>query len=458
MTRDLSIDPGALREAEQALREANLSFARRYRGDGDRRQPVQTLIEGAQHFTADVAKRRGAQALRSLDEYAATTDAVARVFGIANHPELSTVVKRVREKLAREPIEDYRIDFEDGYGVRSGDDEDRQAAFVIDQIARASREQTLPPAIGVRIKPLTEELRERSVRTLDLLVTGLVNRDALPSSWIITVPKVSVLEQVDYIVAYLRALERSLGVSDGVLTFEIMVEVPQAILDITGRSLLPRMVDAADGRLMAIDFGTYDYTAGVNISAAQQRLRHPACDFAKHMIQVAFAGTGIRIADGSTALLPVPVHVTSDGGSLDDVQRAANAMSVHAGWRLHFDDVRYSLENGFYQGWDLHAAQLVSRYAAVSSFYLEGVKAAGARLRAFLSKATSAALIGGMMDEPATGQALLAFFLRGIQTGAITESEATALTGLSTSELGTRSIVKIMRERGVTTAAYSIAR
>src|SRR5690348_2286366 len=128
--REPSVDAGALLEAEHALREANVSFARRYRGDDDRRQPVQTLIEGAQHFTADVASRRGAQALRAIDEYAPTTEAIGRLFGIADDPALSTIVERVREKLTREPVEDYRIDFEDGYGVRGGDEEDRQVAFV----------------------------------------------------------------------------------------------------------------------------------------------------------------------------------------------------------------------------------------------------------------------------------------------------------------------------------------
>src|SRR6185503_7578683 len=142
--REPSVDTSALREAEHALREANLSFARRYRGDDDRRQPVQTLIEGAQHFTADVASRRGAHALRALNEYAPTAEAMGRVFGLVEHPALSAIAERVREKLTREPIEDYRIDFEDGYGVRSGDEEDRQVAFVTGEIERASREGLLP--------------------------------------------------------------------------------------------------------------------------------------------------------------------------------------------------------------------------------------------------------------------------------------------------------------------------
>jgi hypothetical protein len=446
-----------LRDVTAALREANLAFARRYPGETGAPHPVHTLIEGAQHFTYDVAARRGAQALQTLEMYAPDAALLGRALGIPAHPELESIHDRVRNKLATQPIEDYRIDFEDGFGVRSDADEDAQVARVADEIARGTREQTLPPWIGIRIKPLTEELRERSIRTLEGLITKLVDANALPERWTLTVPKVTVIEQVDYIVAVLAALERSLGLADRTLRFEIMVEVPQVILDLTGKSLLPKMLDASDGRLTAIDFGTYDYTAGCGITAAHQRLRHPACDFAKQMLQVAFAGTGVRIADGSTSLLPVPIH-RGDSSSLTDHQRAENAAAVHAGWMVHFADARHSLAGGFYQGWDLHAAQLVSRHAAVSSFYLEGVELAGARLRTFLDKAANASLVGGMMDEPATGQGLLGFFLRAVGAGAITADEAANLTGLSADDLRDASIIKIMRRRGITAADYSIAR
>ena len=454
-----SLDPVATREARAALREANLAFAGRYPGESAIPQPVHTLIEGAQHFTARVAAQRGAQALRMLDDFAPDTATLGTALGISTHVALDAVAQRVRDKLARNPVEDYRIDFEDGYGVRADDQEDRDAVTVAAEIARGVRGGTLPGSIGLRIKPLTEELRERSVRTLDLLHTALVEAGGLPSRWVITVPKITVIEQVDYIVAVLASLERALGLADRTLVFEIMVEVPQVILGATGTSLLPRMLDASDGRLTGIDFGTYDYTAGCNITAAHQRLRHPACDFAKHAIQVAFAGTGVRISDGSTQLLPVPIHVeAADGSPLTERQRAENVAAVHAGWKLHFDDVRHGLSGGFYQGWDLHAAQLVSRYAAVASFFLEGVEVAGARLQSFLSKAESASLVGGVLDEPATGQGLLGFFLRGIQAGAITEREAMHLTGLSAAEMRERSILTIMRARGVLGAALDSPR
>jgi citrate lyase beta subunit len=430
------MDAPGLAEATAALREANLAFARRYPGERAERQPVHTLIEGAQRFHAGVARERGAEALAALDAYASDAATLGRALGIADHPSLDAVVARVREKLAREPVEDYRIDFEAGYGVRSDEAEDREAARVADEIARGVAEGSLPSSIGVRVKPLTEELRGRSVRTLTRLITALVERDALPAGWLVTLPKVTVVAQVEYFVALLGALERSLGIADGALRFEIQVEVPQVILDASGATLLPRLHDAADGRLVGVDFGTYDYTAACGITAAYQRMRHPACELARRVLQVAFAGTGVRLADGSTSVLPVP---TRDG----------DAAGVHAGWRLHHDDVRHSLADGFYQGWDLHPAQLVSRYAAVASFYLESIDVAGARLRAFLDRAAQVTLVGGVLDEPATGQALLGFFLRAIGAGAVTEAEATERTGLSVDELRSRSFATILRGRGI---------
>jgi citrate lyase beta subunit len=442
-----SLDPAAVADAEAALRDANLAFVRRYPGDSDRPQPVHTFIEGAQRFSFDVARRRAKDALHALDTFAPTGEVFGRAMGIADNPKLGTIVSRVREKLDREPIEDYRIDFEDGFGVKTDAEEDHEVASVALEISRGRRAHSLPTALGVRVKPLTEDLRDRAVRTLDLLLTGLAANGGLPPRWTITIPKVTVVEQVDYTVAVLRALERSLGFGDGALTFEIMIEVPQAIIDRTGRSLVPSMIDASDGRLTSITFGTYDYTAGVGITAAHQRLRHPTCDFAKNVIQVSVAGTGIHASDGSTSRLPVPVH---DGraNTWTPTQRAENLASVHAGWRLHFEDVRYSLSTGFYRGWDLHAAQLVSRYAAVSSFYLEGIDAAAARLKAFVDKAKNVALVGGVLDEPATGQGLFSFFLRAMQAGAVTVSEVSARTGLTSEELRERSMIAILRGRG----------
>ena len=439
-----SLDPAWLEDAAAALREANLEFAEAHPGEGPGRQPVHTVYGGAQLFAFDSAAKLGRVAQQAMLQYAPDAASLGAALGMLDHPKLATIDQRVREKLAREPVEDLRIDFEDGYGNRPNDEEDGDARKVVDQLTRGIQEKTLPAFIGIRIKPLNEEMRARSIRTLDLVMTGLVEKGAIPDGWIVTVPKITIVEQVEFFVKVLEQLESTLELERGALQFEAMVETPQIILNARGTSLLPRLFDAADGRLSAAHFGTYDYTAGCNITAAYQRMQHSACEFAKNVMQVAFAGTGVWLSDGSTTVLPVPIH---KGESLTDAQRAENMASVHGAWRMHYDDVRHSLSGGFYQGWDLHPAQLVSRYGALYSFFLEGIDAAGARLRNFVDKAAQATLVGDVFDDAATGQGLLNFFLRGINSGAITEAEALEMTGLTADEFRGRSFVRIMQGR-----------
>ncbi|HVF40299.1 MAG TPA: hypothetical protein VM939_10390 [Gemmatimonadaceae bacterium] len=443
-----SLDQSMLAEATAALREANLQFARAHPGEGPGRQPVHTVYGGAQLFSADSVPKLGSIALRAMDQYAGSPEQLGDAVGISDHPMLSTIAARVREKLTREPIEDFRIDFEDGYGNRPDAEEDGHAADVARELLKGMSEATLSPFIGMRIKPLNEELRVRSVRTLDLVMTALVEGGGIPERWVVTIPKVTIAAQVDYTVAVLRRLESALGLAAGAIEFEVMVETPQIILDSSGTSLLARILDASDGRLRGAHFGTYDYTASCNITAAYQRMQHPACDFAKHFMQVCFAGTDVWLSDGSTTVMPVPIHRPVKGGpELTREQHRVNAASVHAAGKLHFDDVRHSLAGGFYQGWDLHPAQLVTRYAALYSFFLEGIDAAGVRLSNFVGKAAQATLVGDVFDDAATGQGLLNFFLRGINSGAITEDEALRMTGLTPDEFRGRSFVKIMKGR-----------
>jgi hypothetical protein len=158
---------------------------------------------------------------------------------------------------------------------------------------------------------------------------------------------------------------------------------------------------------------------------------------------VALAGTGVHISDGATNILPVGPH---RGDHLTEEQLRENRDTVHDAWRMAFEDTLHSLKNGIYEGWDLHPAQLVPRFAAVYSFFLEGLPAASARLKTFVEKAALASLFGDVFDDAATGQGLLNFFLRGIACGAITESEALA-TGLTLEEIRTRSFFKILKGR-----------
>ncbi len=444
-----TLNTAALRPTLDRLSRANLALARTHPGDSGQRQPVHTVYGGAHLFKADAAGKLGAIALRALEEYAPTPADLAEALGL---PEgfAEVIHARVAEKLAREPVEDFRADFEDGYGNRPDAEEDGHAESTAREMAAGFAAGTLPPFIGIRIKPFTEELRERSLRTLDLFVSTLVRETGgrLPDHFVVTLPKVTIPEQVATLADVFDLLEPGLSLSAGSLRLEIMIETTAAILGDDGRSQLPLLALAARGRCTSVHFGTYDYTASCDITAAEQRMDHPACDFALHMMKVAYAGTGLWLSNGATNVLPVAPHRAAPGGPpLTAAERLDNRSVVHRAWRLHAEHTRHSLIHAFYQGWDLHPAQLVPRYATVYAFFLEGLDAASNRLHNFMRKAAQATLVGDIFDDAATGQGLLNFFLRAMSCGAISEQETLEKSGLTLDELRSRSFVKILAGR-----------
>ena len=476
-----TLPPESLREITTRLEPAHAAFQKRYPGSAGARQPVHVVYGGAHLFRADTARHLGELALRSLDDYAAdfvtfaravalpgaerlpgSPDAAAAIAkSIETDPEAAkkenrpawfahTLYRRVREKLRREPVEDFRIDFEDGYGNRPDNEEDGHAAAAADQIAAGANAGQLPPFIGIRIKPFTEELRARSIRTLDIFLTVLSEktRGELPKGFFITLPKVTLPDEVAAFADICSRLEPMLDLEPGALRCELMIETTQSIFNERGEANLLPLVAAARGRCVAAHFGTYDYTAGRSITAAYQTHTHPACDFAREVMQVALAGTGIWLSDGATNILPVSPHRAAESGpALTARQVTENRAAVHSAWKLHFGHVLRSLANGFYEGWDLHPAQLPTRYAAVYYFFLEGLDAASERLRNFIDKAAQATLVGEVFDDAATGQGLLNYFLRAINCGAITVDEAQSLSGLTLAELRSASFVKILDGR-----------
>ena len=432
----------------KGLARANAHLGRALPGDRTGRQPVHTVYGGAHLFQADTARRLGMVAQQALDQYAPDAQTLARVLGFSPDVDAEVVRSRIVEKLRREPVEDFRIDFEDGYGNRSESEEDGHAVSVAEEVARGHREGSLPPFIGIRIKPMSRELHRRSLRTLDLFVTTLAkaSRRALPENFFVTVPKVMTGAHVAAVAAACARLERRLKLPAGALRLELMIETPQSILAPDGTSSLRALVAAGDGRVTGAHFGTYDYTALCGITAAWQHMRHPVCDFAKHMMQVALAQSGVTLSDGATNVMPVAPHRPSGHAPLSAARQQENADSVHRAWKTHFDDVMHSLLNGYYQGWDLHPAQLPTRYAAVYAFFLSSLPAATARLRNFVDKAAQATLVGDVFDDAATGQGLLNYFVRGLGSGAITPDEAAA-TGLTLDELEGKSFLTILDAR-----------
>jgi citrate lyase beta subunit len=424
-------------EIIEPLRRANEDFARQYPGETGRRQPVHTVYGGAHLFKSDSAQRLGSLARRSLEQFAPDVATFAKAIDLAGGTDLhATIYQRVTEKLQREPVEDFRIDFEDGYGNRPDAEEDGHAASAAGEVADGHKNHTLPPFIGIRIKPFNEELRARSFRTLEIFVSTLVERSderggQLPDNFVVTLPKITIPEQVAALVALLKQLEKKTGLAEGSLRFEMMIETTQSIIDHRGQINLPLLLARAEGRCVAAHFGTYDYTAGCNITAAHQHMLHAACDFAKHMMQVSFAGTGVWLSDGATNIMPVAPHRAPEGGTLTQQQIDDNRETVHRAWKLHYNHIQHSLVNAFYQGWDLHPAQLPTRYAAVYAFFLESLDAASERLKNFVEKAAKATLVGDVFDDAATGQGLLNYFLRAVNCGALTEAEAVERSGLT---------------------------
>jgi len=153
-----SLSSESLRDLTERLRKANDGFSQHYPGESGRRQPVHTVYGGAHLFRSDSANRLGSLAQRSLDQFAPDFIAFARALDLpgadrlpdtfddadhlrsrfANEPDqlrhdnkvawlAQTIYERVKEKLKREPVEDFRIDFEYGYGNRPDAEEDGHA-------------------------------------------------------------------------------------------------------------------------------------------------------------------------------------------------------------------------------------------------------------------------------------------------------------------------------------------
>jgi len=459
----------------EQLGEANRRFQQTYPGDKPDRQPVHTVYGGANLFRADTCVKMGDIALNNLRTYAPNFVELARVLQLPGHEHLPTsiadiealtarldalsaaarkgetawlaysVYNKIVQKLQREPVEDFRVDFEDGFGNRPDAEEDETAVRAAREVAKGMEQGTLSPFIGIRIKPFTEDLKQRGVRTLDIFLSTLLQETGgkLPDNFVVMLPKVTIPEQMTTMVRLFELLEKANGLAPGTLKMETMVEATQIIMDDEGRNPLMRIIRASEGRCVAAHFGTYDYTASCGITARYQTMAHPVCDFAHHMTKVALGGTGIFLSDGATNVMPIGPH---RGDNLTFAQLRENQESVHNAWRQAFHHTTHSLINGLYQGWDLNPAQLPMRYAATYAFFLGSYDEAVHRLRTFVERAAISTLTGDIFDDAATGQGLLNFFLKALNCGAISEEEIEA-TGLTRDEINTRSFYRILEGR-----------
>ncbi len=471
---NLSITEKSKNSIFNELGVANKAFNKIYKGDREDRQPIHTVYGGANLFKSNTTKSLGKVALNSLLTYAPNFIEFAKAFNLQGSDALPdkeqdqlklvqeieglskeelknnpagfsyNIYSKVIDKLEKEAVEDFRIDFEDGFGNRSDKEEDETAENAALQVAKGIVDQTLSPFIGIRIKPFTEELKERGLRTLDIFLSTLLTKTkgVLPNNFVVMLPKVTISEQIIALVTFFEIIEEKFNLETGSLKMEFMVETTQSIMTHNGTNPLYQFILASKGRCIATHFGTYDYTASCNITAKYQEMDHPVCDFAHHMTKVALAHTGIWLSDGATNTMPIGPH----RGELTNQQKEENKIVVHRAWRKGYDHIRHSLWNGYYQGWDLNPAQLPMRYTAVYAFFLESYDDAVLRLKTFVEKAARATLIGDVFDDAATGQGLLNYFLKALNSGAISEEEVLA-TGLTLDEIKTRSFAKILKGR-----------
>ncbi|KJE24023.1 HpcH/HpaI aldolase/citrate lyase family protein [Frankia torreyi] len=404
-----TLPPDVVARLTAALDPVDADLAARHPGGTRARQPVHTCYLPADQMVPDVVPAWGARARALLAAYGADPATLAAATGGDPRPQVAAAVHaHTRRVLAAEPIQDLRVDLEDGYGLRPDDAEDADAVRAATALRAASAAGVLPARYGLRPKSLDPLVRDRGLRSLDLFLTALVGDDSPPPGLVLTLPKVSDPRQLRVFADVLGELERRLGLDP--VGLEVQVETPAAVLALP--ELVRTGLGLGPGRLVGLHVGTYDYSAALGITAAHQASDHPAVEFATTMMQLAAAGTGLDVADGSSNLLPVDGD-ERPGASGDDVRRA---------WHRHAELVRRAWHRGLYQGWDLHPGQLVSRHAAVAGCLLAGLGGALSRLADYAAARQS----GAVADEPATGRALAGHILRALDAGLLDDPRLAA--------------------------------
>ncbi|MFE3189959.1 DUF6986 family protein [Nocardia sp. NPDC059240] len=384
----MTLPPETLNGIESRLQAVDSELLRHYPGDRPG-QPIHTAYVSGADASVDTPREWGSAALELAESQ---RDLLVALAG-------EDVVARTLETLRERPIQDLRFDFEDGYGTRDDETEDA-AALNAGAVLKA-----LPAEVrsrGIRTKGLTTLEWARAIRTLEKVLEGA---GGVPEGFVFTVPKIRHVEQADLTVQVCEAIEQAHGLPAGALKFELQIESPQAIIAADGSSPVSQLIQRSAGRATGLHYGTYDYSAALGIAPKFQSLEHPVADHAKAVMQAAAATTGVWVCDGSTQVLPI--------GTDEEVRAAVSR---------HFRLVTRSLERGYYQGWDMGAGHLVTRWLATFAFFREGLGVAAPRIGRYLDRQG-----GAVMDEPATAQALATVVLRGLECGAFDPADVTAI-------------------------------
>ncbi len=407
------------------------------------RHSVHSFYGGAHLFTAGTPDKLGKIALRYFQNYAPTPADLATSHGWTFDAEtVERVHKRVAAKLETAAIEEYRIDFEDGFGDQDDATEDAEADRTAREITILTASTDRVPGFGIRIKPLERATAGRALRTLDIFLTALADDGAHPPpGFSITLPKVHVPVQVEVLADALAALESKLDFER--ITIELLAEDPRIFTGDPSEWGLAPFLRAGDQRVTSVHFGAYDYLSLHGVMARHQTLDHDAADLARGLVQLSLAGTGVELSDGATNVMPIGPHRSPTGES----EEAENRGVVIAAWREHAGKIERALRAGIFRGWDLHPGQLPARHATVQAFFLEVADEAAPRLKRFLENAGRGTVTSGTFDDAATISGLLQLFVRAAGSGALNTEEIQNLTGLTEAELDLGTLTGILRLR-----------
>ena len=171
-----SFNNDSISEILKSLKNANEQSMALRPGESENRQPVHTVYGGAHLFKSNTSVRIGELARKNFKTYATDAKIFKKALGMTCSDEIAeTVFSRVTEKLEKEALEDFRIDFEDGFGTRPDAEEDETAVTAAHEVFKGMQEKTLCPFIGIRIKTFSEEMKKRGIRTLDIFISTLSN-------------------------------------------------------------------------------------------------------------------------------------------------------------------------------------------------------------------------------------------------------------------------------------------
>ncbi|MEM7154268.1 MAG: phosphoenolpyruvate kinase [Myxococcota bacterium] len=352
---------------------------------------------------------------------------------------------RVQQRLESRPVEDLRIDFEGGYGTRDDAEEDRHAKGAAESIADATERGVVSPRLGLRIKPLSRRAVGRAVRTLEVFIdtlSGCLQRQ--PTELVLTLPQVSLPEQVSTAAHLLSVLEQRHRWAPGLVRMELLVETTPALFDEAGRCALPRLVGAAEGRCVAVHLGSEDLARACGLAPELADGEHPLSDLARGLLRLALGRTEVTLSDSITGPLPEGPHPLS--GPLSAAQRSDNLAAVHRAWRRGHAQILHALRQGFYHGWDRHGAEIPVRCAANYRFFLLRFDEAATQLRELLTHATSAVVPDQHGSSTRHGQRLLDFVRRAHRCGAIGQVELERV-GLEPAELDQPRFVELVAHR-----------